>query len=200
MNLLDFIFPKNCLECSRYGQYICEDCIKKVSKGGWWGRNYAVFKYEGVIRKAIIALKYKYSTEIVKELQSYIVTELKKQKFTKSFCLVPIPLYWKRENERGFNQSEIIGKEIAKSMNWKFIPDLLIKTKNTKHQVGLKGEDRCKNLQNVFVVNSDHSPFTIYHSPVIFDDVYTTGSTIKEAVKALENVGYKNIWSLTIAR
>ena len=68
MNILDFIFPKKCLECGSFGKYICDNCLKKVGKSGWWGRNYSVFKYEGVIRKAIIALKYKYSTAIVDEL------------------------------------------------------------------------------------------------------------------------------------
>lgn len=200
MNLFDFIFPKKCLGCGADGKYICENCIQKVGKGGWLGRNYAIFRYEGVIRKAIIALKYKYSTEIIKELQSYVVTELKKQNFVGSNYLIPIPLYKKRFNERGFNQSEEVGRLIAKAMGWQFESNLLIKTKNTKHQVGLKGLDRRKNLSGVFSVIPNYSLTTNNCQLVLFDDVYTTGSTIKEATKTLEKVGFKNVWSLTIAR
>lgn len=199
MSLLDFIFPKNCLECGSNGKYICDSCLKKVGKSGWWGRNYAVFKYEGVIRKAIIALKYKYSTEIAKELNDHVVNELKKQKFIGKYCLVPIPLHKKRFNERGFNQSEEVGKLIADSINWEFNSNLLIKNKDTKHQVGLHGSERRQNLHNVFTVNPNYVPSTKY-CVLLFDDVATTGSTLREATNTLLLAGYKNIYGLTIAR
>lgn len=199
MNILDFIFPKKCLECGSFGKYICDNCLKKVGKSGWWGRNYSVFKYEGVIRKAIIALKYKYSTAIVDELSSIIVSRMQNMEFRiQNIMLIPVPLHQKRFNERGFNQSEEVGKLIAKSMGWDFNANLLIKNKNTKHQVGLKGAERRQNLSNVFSLNS---AFRIPDSSiVVFDDVMTTGSTLSEAKKALEKAGFKNVWGLTIAR
>lgn len=199
MNFLDFLFPKICLECGGYGKYICETCLKKVGKSGWWGKIYSVFRYEGVIRKAIITLKYKYSTEIAKELENCIFKELKKQNFLDKYFLVPIPLHPKRLNERGFNQSELVGKLIAQHMNWKFEPNLLFKNKETLHQVGLKGDARRKNLKNVFSVASSNF-LQDRLSLVLFDDVVTTGSTLSEAKKVLEKAGFKNIWSLTIAK
>lgn len=200
MGFLDLIFPKKCLECGKEGKYICESCLNKVGKSGWYGNNYSVFRYEGVIRKAIIALKYKYSTEIAKELQNYIVIELKKQNFVDDYCLIPIPLHKKRFNERGFNQSEEVGKLIAKNMNWDFNANLLVKNRATIPQVGLKGKARRKNLSGVFSINPHRLPSPVHGSLVLFDDVFTTGSTLKEATKVLENAGYKNVWGLTIAR
>ena len=202
MGILDPIFPKNCLECNLSGKYICENCLKKVSKSGWYGKNYAVFKYEGVIRRAIIALKYKYSTEIAKELANAVAERFKNYDLRfKNITLVPIPLHNKRFNERGFNQSEILGKQIAQKMNWRFEPNFLIKNKKTLSQVGLKGDTRRKNLFGAFSLNLVHKSLILNRkSIVVFDDVMTTGSTLHEATEVLKKVGAKNVWGLTIAR
>lgn len=202
MNLLDLIFPKYCLECKKEGKYICDECHCKVRPCNLSNRNdYSVFKYEGVIRKAIISLKYKFAYDVADELVSRLVNSLisNKQFFNKKFVLVPIPLYKQRENWRGFNQSELIGKKLAKARNWKYIPDLLIRIKKTEPQVGLKGSARRSNLSGVFAVNPAYVLRTKY-SVLLFDDVYTTGSTINEAKKVLKEAGFNDIKSLTIAR
>ncbi len=198
MGLFDFIFPKKCLECSASGKYICPNCLEKVRRGQYRNNNYSIFKYKGVIRRAIITIKYKFAYDIAEELASICVDRLKTYGLWHNANLVPIPLDRKRENFRGFNQTEILGKKIAEKLNLKFIPDLLIKTKETKHQVGLKGVDRKNNLKNVFEVNKLYIQYTIPNI-LLFDDVYTTGTTINEAKKTLQNADFKNIKSLTIA-
>lgn len=198
MNILDFIFPKYCLECGKPGKYICCDCVLKVLDGTFDKNNFAVFKYKGVIRKAIVSLKYKFTSDVTEELVNATIDRLKPTKFH-DITLVPIPLYKQRENWRGFNQAELIGDKIARKLNWQFEPDLLIRLKNTHPQVNLKGDKRRKNLSGVFSVNSN-CRLHIKHSVLLFDDVYTTGSTIKEAKNVLEKAGFKNIYSLTIAR
>lgn len=202
MNFLDLLFPKYCLECGKESKYICEVCYSKVSPYGRNGNNYSIFKYEGVIRKAIISLKYKFATDIADELVLAVLPKLTTYHFPHSTILVPIPLYKTRENWRGFNQTELIGEKLAKTMNWKYIPDLLIRNKNTTPQVGLKGVARRSNLSGVFTVCSDYlsNSLVIHSSVVLFDDVYTTGSTINEAKKVLENAGFTKIYSLTLAR
>lgn len=197
MNLLDLLFPKYCLECNKEGKYLCKSCVEKVLDGNFDKNNFAIFKYKGVIRKAIISLKYKFATDIVDELIEICVDRLKSSKFH-NVCLVPIPLYKLRENFRGFNQAELLGEKLAKKLNWQFAPDLLVRNKNTISQVGLKGISRRQNLSGVFSFNSS---YLVRHlSILLFDDVYTTGSTINEAKKILEIAGFKKIYSLTIAR
>lgn len=209
MAILDLIFPKNCLECKSSGKYICENCLKKVPPRGWTDREtYSCFRYEGVIRKAIITLKYKYSTEIAKELAEVCVQKLKSSFLLPSnyrrsrpsfaYCLVPVPLHWHRKNFRGFNQSEEVGKIIAKKMNWEFISDLLIRKKSTIPQVQLTGSARRQNLRGVFLLN----PAYVLRSTcyILFDDVLTTGSTLLEASKVLRAGGVKRIFCLTIAK
>lgn len=207
MNILDFIFPKYCLECRKSGEYICDECFKKVTPclaGRQAARcdlfNYSVFKYEGVIRKAIISLKYKFAYDLSQELVERILERIRNDDLRfKDVALVSIPLHKQRENWRGFNQAKIIGEKLAKAMNWKYIPDLLIRTKRTTPQVGLRGSARRSNLSGVFAVNPDYILST-KSSILIFDDVFTTGSTVNEARKVLKETGFTNIKSLTIAR
>jgi ComF family protein len=200
MNLLDLIFPKSCLECGKNGKYICLDCESKVLDGTFDQNNFAVYRYRGVIRKAITSLKYKFAYDICDELVDCCVGRIKSSKFH-DVLLVPIPLFWQKENFRGFNQSGLLAKKIADKMSWKYDPNLLIRNKNNKPQVGLKGLDRHQNMSNAFIVNPQHrSQFTFDIPLLLFDDVYTTGSTIKEAKKVLERFGFTKIYSLTVAR
>ena len=171
-------------------------CAKKYGLDGL----VSVWEYEGIIRKAILSLKYKYSTLVGQELTACFIDQLlTRAPLVNAKALVPIPLYWYRENTRGFNQSVEIGKIVAAKMGWKFVPDLLIKKRPTISQVELKGNDRRQNLKGVFSLNSNYVLSTLY-SVLLFDDVFTTGSTLLEAVKVLKRVGVAKVWGLTIAR
>jgi len=222
MDLLNLIFPKTCLGCGKEGKYICENCLARVrslkpacpycekasidgfthvkcrKKYGLDGLT-SIWDYEGVIKKAILALKYKYSTEAGHELCSLFIHELKNSNLIKEETLVPIPIHWHRENVRGFNQSIEIGKIVASEMGWKFVPDLLVKEKSTASQAALSVEERKKNLRGAFSLNPSYT-LNPNSSVLVFDDVFTTGSTLKEAAKVLKHAGVKKVWGLTVAR
>jgi competence protein ComFC len=225
VGILDLVFPKTCLGCGGEGTYICPDCVAKVKltkpvciycerpsidgathikcqrKFGLDGL-ISIWEYEGVVKKAILALKYKYSIEVGRELTSLFLQYLHNSLFLipNSGFLVPIPLHWHRENVRGFNQSAELGKLVAEACGWQFASGLLIKKKSTASQVELKGDERRQNLRNVFALSSHNSLFIIPDSILLFDDVSTTGSTIMEAAKVLKRAGAKKVWGLTIAR
>ena len=225
IDFLDIVFPKNCLGCGKSGSYICDFCIAKeitfkqvcpkCGKPAIDGMTHSkcrrklgldgqisLWGYSGVARKAILALKYKFAREVAKELARHAVENINKLGlvFPKNPVLIPIPLYWYRGNVRGFNQSEEIGRLIAKDLGWEFAPDLIIRTASTVPQAGLKRKERLKNLRGVFALNSAHKPLTISHQPLIlFDDVWTTGSTIKEAGKVLKRKGAFSVWGFTLA-
>lgn len=198
MNLLELFFPISCVECSKGNKYLCDECIDKVLDGTFDKNNFAIFKYKGVIKKALLSIKYKFATDISEELLKNCVKRLRSTKFH-DITLVPIPLHKQRKNWRGFNQSELLGEKLAKEMNWKYKNDLLIRTKNTIPQVGLEGISRRSNLTNIFEVYSKNN--LNKEDPILlFDDIYTTGSTISEARKELTKAGFTKIYSLTIAR
>ena len=222
MGLTDFLFPKACLGCKRGGFYICGSCIEKLpslkqvcpycerasvdgfthvkcKKALGLDGTLALWPYTGVIRKAILGLKYKLAREIAKELSDFAVLSLQKTPmFRGELIIVPIPMYWVKENYRGFNQSELIARLVAKNLGWNFSPDLLVRTKLRRSQTELKGRQRQENIRGVFAIKPSYKLLST--SYLLFDDVYTTGSTLKEAAKVLKRNGAKNVWGLTIAR
>lgn len=204
MTILDLIFPKKCLECGGGGEYICKNCLSRVNRGGIRKLGgveiYSLWKYEGVIKKAVIGLKYKYATGITDCLSSLMLQNLKKDSFLpEEATLIPIPIHHLKQNTRGFNQAEIMGVKIASEMKWNFEPNLLVKNVKTEPQVGLKGDARRKNLSGSFSINPSYPLSIIGYPFIIFDDVLTTGSTITEASKVLIGAGYKSVMGLTIA-
>ena len=161
---------------------------------------YTVWNYEGVVRKSILTLKYRFAKEISKELGFLLKNELPEelQKHQKPI-LVPVPMAKKRENWRGFNQTNEIAKILSLSLGWGYCPNLLIK-KFSNPQTNLKGEERRKNIKGKFVINKDFSELDYKIPIVVFDDVLTTGSTLKEAGGVLKRNGFQSVFGLTIAR
>ncbi len=220
MGIIDFVFPKICIGCGREGKYLCQNCISKAKftqpicpyckhpsidgvthinckkKQGLDGL-ISVWEYEEVIRKAILALKYKYATEIGKEISEYLFSSLQRLILPSVHSLTPVPVYWIKQNTRGFNQSVEVGGKLAEKMRLIFLPDLLIKTVQTKPQAELSGKERRENLRGTFTLNEKSN---IPESVFIFDDVFTTGSTLFEAAKVLKRGGVKTVWGFTIAR
>lgn len=200
MDLFDLIFPKFCIECKSPSKYICTNCVNKVLDGSFDEENFSIFKYKGVIKKAIVLLKYKFATDVACELIENMSSRLKVMKHH-NVSLVPVPLHKFRQNWRGFNQSIILGNMITEKMNWNFLPDLILKQKNTSMQANLRRVERKTNLKDAFLINPNIDLSKIKNMKIlIFDDVYTTGSTILEIKKVLKQAGFKNVYSLTIAR
>jgi len=166
----------------------------------------SIFAYKGVVTKAIKKLKYKFVKDLAEELVELFLSFCGEEKLFSDFCrlpnvtLVPIPLHPQRLRWRGFNQAELLGELIAKNLGIKFVPDLLLRVKNTKPQVELDKDQRQVNIHGAFKKNPN-SQFAIRNSLIlIFDDVWTTGATLKEAGKVLKRNGAKKAWGLTIAR
>jgi ComF family protein len=157
----------------------------------------SLWKHTRGIRKAIAGMKYKFAFEIAKELAEHAAKKITEEKlfFPENSVLVPIPLYWHRKNWRGFNQSEEIGKLISKKLGWGFDRDLLVRKASKKPQAGLKREKRKTNIKGVFsLMKSPDKNMPI----ILFDDVWTTGSTVKEATRILKEKGVKRVNCLTL--
>jgi ComF family protein len=208
MGLTELIFPKFCLGCRKRGGYICANCLEKVrpGKGGFFKIKYlnglvSLWSYEGVVRKAILALKYKFAREIAQELAEYFCQSLKTRFLPfQNPVLIPVALSGKRQNWRGFNQSEVLGKLICQKMNWDFEQNLVIRSKNTKPQVELSRIERKANVASAFTLNPKHKSLSLNTKPlVIFDDVITTGATLEEMARVLRSAGAKRIFGLTLA-
>lgn len=232
MHLLDFLFPRRCLACGKIGKYfcnlcsgnikfieqretICPVCERPAISGAthpFCKRRFSIdgltsfFHYNGIIQKAIKALKYRSISDLSSEFISLIpetsFTVLSKLLSTKPLStLVPIPLHLSRLRFRGFNQAEVLGKLIAPKLEISMRTDILIRTKHTTPQVEMKDRDkRLKNMKNVFALNhSTIQPFN-HVSAFLFDDVFTTGATMRAAAGVLKRAGVGFVWGITMAR
>lgn len=90
---------------------------------------------------------------------------------------------------------------MAANLAIKFLPEALKRVKKTRPQVGLDKEARKENIKGAFDLNQNHKSLIIDNpSFIIFDDVWTSGETLKEATKVLKRNGAKKVWGLTLAR
>lgn len=178
-------------------------CLKPLSLDGLM----VVARYEGAVREAIRKLKYKFVTDLAEELVSLIIGMIEEfqdrffPKFDSTWVLVPVPLHPGRERWRGFNQSELLGKMIAQKLNWRFCSDVSIRCKHAKPQAELREkEERRQNILGAFRVNPNSSFLIPGSKLILFDDVWTTGSTIKECAQVLKRAKADKVWGLTLAR
>lgn len=229
-NLLDFLFPKRCVGCKKIGTYFCQSCISKINqtdlvcpfceKSSIGGVTHPICRrkygldglwslgiYEYPLRQAIGKLKYKWITELADNLTNILIEyfarnppyllDLIKKDQGKNWLIVPVPLYWQRQNWRGFNQASLLGKLLAKKMGLKY-QEALTRIKSTKQQVGQAASKRRENIKGAFSLTHNSLPIT--HNILLIDDVWTTGSTLKECCFILKKASAKSVWALTLAR
>lgn len=234
INLLDFIFPKRCVQCKKVGDYLCPNCFAYLSYDAksnclvcqrpsvdglthpyCRGRykidgSFSAIPYNKTAKKLIYNFKYKpYLSSLNKFLGDLLYEALaQNESFNRvlgsssSWVLVPIPLYPSKLRSRGYNQAEILAKEVGKKFNFD-VGNLLFRVKETKTQYGLKLPQRKKNIKGAFAINSS---FITNHSSLknlsvfLVDDIVTTGSTLLEAAKVLKREGAGKVIGITLAR
>ena len=113
--------------------------------------------------------------------------------------MIPIPLHPKRRRERGFNQAEKIAAFLSSQLYIPLDASSLIRTRHTeRHRAGMDEKDRQQSVAGVFAVIR---PRKVAGAAILLvDDVYTTGSTLKEATRSLLEAQAKRVSILTIAR
>ena len=127
-------------------------------------------------------------------------------------ALIPIPLAPKRLRERGYNQSEMLARALTRQWRIPVLLDVLVRTRETPTQTALTPETRLANVAGAFSMRNAelgmrngtagvNSAFRIPNSAfVLVDDVFTTGATLAEAARALEQAGARRITGVTFAR
>ncbi len=132
---------------------------------------------------------------------------------SQNIALVPIPLHWTRKLYRGFNQAEVLAKEIERKKGGKIeelkILNNLKRIKKTSQQARLSKFDRHQNLQNAFIwkqkKNASHLSISqstppIPHTIILIDDVVASGTTLDQAAKACKEAGVKQVYAIVFAR
>lgn len=160
-----------------------------------------LFKYENLIREQIISLKFKEKPYIYKSISYFLKNNKKSFEYLEKYdIIVVVPISKERKKERGYNQSEIMIRELSNIINAKIVPNVLYKLKNTVPQSSLNKKQREENAKGVYKARNCEK---ISNKKILLvDDIYTTGSTINECARTLVQSGIKRsqIGALTIAK
>lgn len=216
--LFDLFFPKKCVVCDEVGVMLCDDCLGKLNKtvqkcpsccqqslGG--KTHFRCFKPRGMdglvslwsyrqreVQKIVKAIKYRFNQELVNEIFEKIKLDQ-----IKVDLIVPLPLHLKRQNQRGFNQAELIANNIAKLWGNEVV-NLLIRKKSTKPLAEMKSrEERKREIRGVFSLNKENRNVLRGKRVLLVDDVFTSGATMREAAKVLKQAGVGEVIGWTLA-
>ncbi len=189
-----------CLKCGKplsaanAEEEYCRDCF---SKKHFFDAGKAVFVYDEIMKKSIAQFKYNHRCEYAKFYAEEMIRFLSKDiERWKADAMIPIPLHKSRKKWRGFNQSELIAKELEKELSIPVCTDLIIRHKKTKAQKQLNSQERQNNLKKAFkIVQNDVKLSTV----ILIDDIYTTGSTIDAVSSLLKQAGVEKIYFITIS-
>lgn len=194
---IEYIEPPWCEICGiPNSENLCEFCATKPPR---YGKLRTIAVYESSIQQAIHLFKFEKRISLCKPLSQLIVNYMSNDININDYhCIIPIPIHKKRLRERGFNQSSLLAKGIEKTVGLIVLEDVLIKQKNTSSQSSLDREARQNNIKGAFKLqNADK----IRDKHVlVFDDVFTTGATIREVVNVLWQADPIEIDVLTLAR
>ena len=212
--LKKLIYPNKCIVCRTLLEtesegYLCDKCYSFVLRNHLCpkcGRPYnigdkdcaycktedvnditqiiALFPYKDHFRKSVLRWKYNGLRKYAKGYADIFVGDLCAVDKLQIEGLVPVPISTSRKRKRGFNQALDLAEEISKLTGVKVYENLR-RTKETKPQSKCTKKERLSNLKDSIGIKKDSDGITLNNIAII-DDIYTTGATIKECIKAIK--------------
>jgi competence protein ComFC len=215
--LLDLLYPPFCCGCGKFYTYLCPNCYQTINfiplplsislETNYLESIYVTAHYEGVIKKLIKTYKYKSVKDIGKLLSMLIWYSTALPKVD---LITYVPINKKKLSKRGFNQTEIIARELSLLMKVPCIP-LLSKVGKYKDQASMESKEaRLNNLKDSFVISPHYEKYIKENdlkknsknkvtSILLIDDVITTGTTLNEAARVIKECGIKKVYGYAIA-
>ncbi len=221
-DLLDAVFPIECVGCGNSGGLICASCLENLTvlntpyceicatpgdfarcqpcteSKRWFDGVRAPYRYAGPMRQAILALKYggirAGSTQLADLLAAYLKTNP-----MPGSVVMPVPMHRSRLRERGYNQAELLASRVASQCDLAYQHAALVRTRLIDPQAGIADPGgRVANVSGSVAVadGTNVSGMEI----ILIDDVATTGSTLEECAATLKRAGARSVWCLTLAR
>lgn len=223
--LLDVLFPPACVACGRVlpGQaFFCEGCDRQLERtpptrcGGCaepgifpgarcprckarpppFSCAFAPFAHQGPIARAIHELKYEDHPELAPALAALLCVESGEFLEQAPDQVCAIPLHEKRFRARRYDQALLLAGELARLTRRRFVPQALVRVKETQRQVGLSDHDREQNVAGAFRAAAEVAGQRM----LVLDDVFTTGATARAAALALRAAGAGEVRVITLAR
>lgn len=223
---LDLLFPPRCAGCGRGGFLLCPACWKtmqplttpfcarcgvalnsadesctfcryqRLHLHGLRGVN----SYQGPLRKAIHALKYEGQQRLAEPLGLLLARAVQRYSLHTD-GIVPLPLHPQRQQQRGYNQAELLAEVCANYLKVPYLKNLVLRQRATRSQVDLTFHERQQNVAGAFVLApTASSRVKSYRSLLLIDDVSTTGATLEACAAPLYAAGVQHIWGLVLSR
>lgn len=196
MGRLKLLTPPWCMCCGKKveeGEEYCRDCRERKHM---FERGRALYEYDSAA-ESLYRFKYagrrEYAEFFGEQITDYLgdfIRDIRPDGF------VPIPLHRRRQARRGYNQAALLADAVGRRTGIPVYRHLLVRVRNTAPQKKLNRAERQNNLKKAFnIPENDVKLKTI----LVFDDIYTTGSTIDEAARALRAAGAERIYFITLA-
>ena len=234
-SILNIVFPVKCISCGENGKDFCLKCLSDVPPAERETAKWIFPLYDyrhPPIKKALWLLKYNGKKRLAgifaEILYEKIIEELSELSVMENFneaILIPIPLSTKRYRERGFNQAELICKELIRLSRtnhltppsaplsiskWRGVGgevftlenNVLIKPRETEHQARIHNRtERLKNIIGSFSIKNEKENISKIkeRNIILIDDITTTGATLTEAKKVLKQAGARKVIAFTVA-
>ena len=195
---IEILKPPWCRICGLPGwNAVCADCREHPPL---FRKLRTIAFYEPTLREAIHLMKYEkkqvISKHLIQLLQAHLPVDLASTDYD---FLLPIPLHTNRLRQRGFNQAEQIAQGVAQVGGVPVRTDILFRIRDTVPLSSLEShEERMKNIAGAFEVRP---PDSIQSRKILLiDDIFTTGTTINETLKALQVASPDCVDVLTLTR
>ena len=209
---MDLFFPPICGICGKLNKDgLCNKCkiqLEKVAENDILKQDLEdiyikeliyIFKYEGIIRKLILDYKFHEKPYMYVCFVNFVLKNEKIFEKLQSYdTIIPVPISKKRMKERGYNQSLLIAKKLSREVKIPLQANCLLKTKNIIEQSKLNKEQRKQNIQNVYELKNGE--ILNKKRILLIDDIYTTGSTVNECAKILQQARPEKIDVLVLAK
>jgi ComF family protein len=195
---IEWVQSPLCLCCGRVfaarqgGDRLCGECATEPPP---YDRARAAALYEGPVAEAIKRFKFHGQMAYLPVLQSWLHRPPCLELAAAADLLVPVPLHPRRLKARGFNQSWLLARGFKGAALGR---EVLTRVRHTVPQVGLKPKERRANVRGAFSVS--RPDMVRGKNLLLIDDLYTTGSTVKECALALRRAGAAGVAVLTVAR
>ena len=192
---LDLIDPPFCSKCGKHiedNKEHCKDCEDTMHS---YDRSCATFTMNTALKEAIYRFKYKGKQELAPFFANAMLYVNKNLfRFWKPDVIMPVPMYFKKERIRGYNQAELIADVMSAELNTATDSESLVRTTKTAPLKDASAAERKEILRDAFDVVTAQEGKTI----LLIDDIYTTGATLDACAKALKQARATSVYAATI--
>lgn len=173
---------------------LCASCVKAPAP---FTAAWAPFRYGHPLDLLEARFKFRADLAAGRVLADLLAAQALHAGLPRPDLIVPVPLHATRLRERGYNQALELARPLARGLAVPLRHNLLLRTRATDAQTGLDAKARRRNLRGAFAL----APGTrVPAHVVLFDDVMTTGATLREGARTLLRAGAARVDAWALAR